>query len=110
MRILEHDLPRQYEKPQDLSVFSGDIEFSDPVTTLRGKLQYRGVLCECYLSIYLYMLLVYDSSCGISCAAPSDQNRNRLRHPPFVASVCFSLGMIHEYVCDIMGVQSASFP
>lgn len=46
VHALEHDLPRQYEKPQDLSVFADSIEFQDPVTTLSGKLQYRGMLCE----------------------------------------------------------------
>lgn len=43
-RVLEQDLPLQYEKPQDLSCFSGGIEFDDPVTSLRGKLLYRGML------------------------------------------------------------------
>lgn len=43
---MEEDLPRQYEKPQDLSIFSDGVEFQDPVTTLRGKLPYRGMLCE----------------------------------------------------------------
>lgn len=45
-RVLEQDLPLQYEKPQDLSCFSGGIEFDDPVTSLRGKLLYRGMLCK----------------------------------------------------------------
>lgn len=45
-RILEQDLPLQYEKPQDLSCFCDTIEFEDPVTSLRGKLLYRGMLCE----------------------------------------------------------------
>ncbi|CAM9692824.1 unnamed protein product [Ectocarpus sp. 4 AP-2014] len=45
-RILEQDLPLQYEKPQDLSIFGDGVEFQDPVTTLRGKLPYRGMLCE----------------------------------------------------------------
>ncbi|CAN0309676.1 unnamed protein product, partial [Ectocarpus sp. 13 AM-2016] len=43
-RILEQDLPLQYEKPQDLSIFGDNVEFQDPVTTLRGKLLYRGML------------------------------------------------------------------
>eukprot|EP00903_Cladosiphon_okamuranus_P008184 g7883.t1 len=43
-RTLEQDLPRQYEKPQDLSIFGDGVEFQDPVTTLRGKLPYRGML------------------------------------------------------------------
>lgn len=45
-RVLEQDLPLQYEKPQDLSFFSDNIEFEDPVTSLRGKQLYRGMLCE----------------------------------------------------------------
>ncbi|CAM9172781.1 unnamed protein product [Ectocarpus sp. 8 AP-2014] len=43
-RILEQDLPLQYEKPQDLSIFGDNVEFQDPVTTLRGKFLYRGML------------------------------------------------------------------
>ncbi|CAM9520730.1 unnamed protein product, partial [Hapterophycus canaliculatus] len=43
-RTLENDLPLQYDKPQDLSIFADDVEFQDPVTTLRGKLPYRGML------------------------------------------------------------------
>lgn len=46
VRTLEQDLPVQYQKPQDLSIFGDRIEFQDPVTTLRGKLPYRGMLCE----------------------------------------------------------------
>lgn len=45
-RTLKQDLPLQYEKPQDLSIFGDDVAFQDPVTTLRGKLPYRGMLCE----------------------------------------------------------------
>ncbi|CAN0149272.1 unnamed protein product [Scytosiphon promiscuus] len=44
MRTLENDLPTQYERPQDLSIFGDNVEFRDPVTTLRGKLPYRGML------------------------------------------------------------------
>ncbi|CAN0408867.1 unnamed protein product [Pylaiella littoralis] len=43
-RTLEEDLPLQYEKPQDLSIFDDGVEFQDPVTSLRGKLLYRGML------------------------------------------------------------------
>lgn len=52
-RILEQDLPLQYDKPQDLSIFGDNVEFQDPVTTLRGKLLYRGMLCE-YMCMYIY--------------------------------------------------------
>eukprot|EP00752_Nemacystus_decipiens_P004784 g4355.t1 len=54
-RTLEQDLPRQYEKPQDLSIFGDDVEFQDPVTTLRGKLPYRGML--------FFTLLFFRAAC-----------------------------------------------
>ncbi|OSX76258.1 hypothetical protein BU14_0200s0013, partial [Porphyra umbilicalis] len=38
------DLPRQYDGDLDWSIYAPDIVFDDPVTLLRGRLSYRGML------------------------------------------------------------------
>uniref|UniRef100_A0A7S1TE68 Uncharacterized protein n=1 Tax=Compsopogon caeruleus TaxID=31354 RepID=A0A7S1TE68_9RHOD len=42
--VLLHDLPRQYRHDLDWSIYADDITFDDPVTHLRGKLRYRGMI------------------------------------------------------------------
>lgn len=41
---LKADLVRQYERVPDMSLYTRDVAFSDPVVTLRGKLNYAGML------------------------------------------------------------------
>ncbi|GAB0491509.1 hypothetical protein MMPV_002763 [Pyropia vietnamensis] len=38
------DLPAQYDSSLDWSVYAHDIIFDDPVTVLRGRLAYRGMI------------------------------------------------------------------
>jgi len=44
LEILRKDLPEQYARSVDLSIYAKDVRFDDPVTKLRGKLRYRGML------------------------------------------------------------------
>lgn len=44
IRILELELPRQYEDDFSWDIYSDDVLFADPVTLMRGKLQYRGMI------------------------------------------------------------------
>jgi Uncharacterized conserved protein (DUF2358) len=46
LRVLVNDLPRQYKDPLNLdySIYAKDFLFTDPVTTLKSRLMYRGML------------------------------------------------------------------
>lgn len=44
--LLKRDLPLQYSDPQklDFSVYERDVRFTDPMTSIEGKLSYRGMI------------------------------------------------------------------
>eukprot|EP00897_Mesotaenium_endlicherianum_P002796 jgi/Mesen1/2544/ME000161S01593 len=44
MEILKGDLPDQYQKEMDWSIYDSSVIFVDPVTRLKGKLPYRGMI------------------------------------------------------------------
>ncbi|GJP49250.1 hypothetical protein CLOM_g8489 [Closterium sp. NIES-68] len=44
IRVLREDLPVQYERDLDWSVYDGSVAFVDPVTRLDGLILYRGMI------------------------------------------------------------------
>jgi len=44
LEILQADLPLQYVRPVDLSIYARNVRFKDPVTDITGKLNYWGML------------------------------------------------------------------
>lgn len=44
LATLRVDLPAQYDAPLDWSIYAPSIVFDDPVTVLRGRLPYRGMI------------------------------------------------------------------
>ena len=42
--ILSNDLPDQYERDMDWSIYSEDVVFADPVTLTHGLLLYKGMI------------------------------------------------------------------
>lgn len=59
MVALENDLRDQWTRPSTLNfdLFAPDVQFSDPMTNIRGRAQYRGML----LSIPLLLKLLFKA-------------------------------------------------
>lgn len=80
----------QYEKPQDLSIFGDNVEFQDPVTTLRGKLRYRGMLCEYMYTCDAHGVRTLDSffvsgtcTCWLFCSSQVHTRRRKAFKRPY---------------------------